>query len=320
MNPITRTVTTGVAVVATAATGVLLNPAPAGAASALTVAYLRGGDIYVATGTTQKALTTDHRSSRPRWSPDGKRIAYLTANTLWVVNADGSGKRRLAPAAVGAASWSPDGRWLAFPGPDCNGVTDVLKVAAAGGRAVSMLPTAPCAGKPGRADQIGGIQTTGGTLAQRMKRENGVAWSPDGKKIAFRGGDCASVFDDCLSVATIATGGETAVDGYGGGPAQFSGFGVVPAWRPDSLRLSWTAFTEGESAKTSKPVHVSESTPTGGGRRTVGVTDDRELAYVDTNKALVTSTHSGGSWVTLVDLGSGARTYLRPGSQPAPRP
>ena len=50
------------------------------------------------------------------------------------------------------------------------------------------------------------------------------------------------------------------------------------------------------------PVHVTESTATGAGRRTVGVAEDRELAYVNTRQALVTSSHAGGSWGTLVDL------------------
>jgi TolB protein len=320
MNPLVRAAASTAAAVAATAAGALLAPAQAGAASALTVAYLRGGDIYVTTGTSQRALTSDHDSSRPRWSPKGDKLAYLSGDALWTMNADGSGKRKVAPTAVGAASWSPDGRWLAFPGPDCNGSTDVLKVPATGGTPISMLPNVPCAGQPGSVEQIGQTQTVGGTLAQRMKRENGVAWSPDGKVIAFRGGDCAGTFDDCLTVATIATGGEKTVDAYGGGGIDFSGFGVVPAWRPDGTRLSWTAYTEGESARTSKPVHVSESTATGTGRRTVGSVEDRELAYVDNGRALVTSTHSGGSWVTMVDLASGARTYLRQGSQPAPRP
>jgi Tol biopolymer transport system component len=329
MNSITRTATTGVAVVAAAAIGVLLSPAAADAAKAApkvtakatpTIAYLRGGDIYLATGTTQKALTTDHTSSRPRWSPDGRRIAYLSASALWTMNADGSAKRKVAPAATGGAGWSPDGRWLAFPGPDCNGTLDVMKVSSTGGTPVSLLPTSPCGTRPGVADGIGGIQTTGGTLAQRMKRENGVAWSPDGKRIAFRGGDCASVFDDCLTVATIATGAETALDGYGGGTQVFSGFGVVPAWSPDGARLSWTAYTDGESGETSVPVHVTESTATGTNRRTVGVAEDRELTYVNAGQALLTSSHAGGSWVTLVDLSSGARTYLRQGSQATAKP
>jgi hypothetical protein len=140
-----------------------------------------------------------------------------------------------------------------------------MKVAGSGGTPVSLLPTSPCAGKPGRADAIGGIQSTGGTLARRMKRDGTVARSLDGRKIAFRGGDCEGVFDDCLTVATVATGAEAAVDAYGGGGEVRGGFAVAPARRPDGARLSWTAYTED-----SAPVHVTEATPAGTGRRTVG--------------------------------------------------
>ena len=51
------------------------------------------------------------------WSPDGKRIAFVSEgggrSDLYVMNADGSAKRRLARNA-GSSVWSPDGRKLAF--------------------------------------------------------------------------------------------------------------------------------------------------------------------------------------------------------------
>lgn len=51
----------------------------------------------------------------PAWSPDGQEIAFV-GDGLWVVSADGD-RRRLRPeGGPGTASWSRDGRVLAF---DC---------------------------------------------------------------------------------------------------------------------------------------------------------------------------------------------------------
>ena len=59
---------------------------------------------------------------QPRWSPDGKHLAYIhhsgERSQLFVVNADGSGRRALT-ASAGRNSdpqWSPDGRQIAVLG------------------------------------------------------------------------------------------------------------------------------------------------------------------------------------------------------------
>ncbi|MBI3920925.1 MAG: PD40 domain-containing protein [Armatimonadetes bacterium] len=52
--------------------------------------------IVNADGTGKRRLTNDTvDASSPKWSPDGSRIAYLREDGLWVINADGLGKRRL---------------------------------------------------------------------------------------------------------------------------------------------------------------------------------------------------------------------------------
>ena len=77
-----------------------------------------GGDI--------KQLTSGDRSSTaPRWSPDGKKIAFTTGGQVWVMDADGDHKEQVSKISTGAASpvWSPDGKWIAFTSdvyPDCN--------------------------------------------------------------------------------------------------------------------------------------------------------------------------------------------------------
>ena len=47
-----------------------------------------------------------------------------------------------------------------------------------------------------------------GPLAERLRVDDAVAWSPDGKQIAFRGGECDTVYDDCLTIGTVGTGAE----------------------------------------------------------------------------------------------------------------
>ena len=56
----------------------------------------------------------------PAFSPDGRRIAFVSNrdqdNQIYVMNADGSGQRRLTrrPGNDFAPAWSPDGRRIAF--------------------------------------------------------------------------------------------------------------------------------------------------------------------------------------------------------------
>ncbi|HDN80487.1 MAG TPA: hypothetical protein ENG33_08500, partial [Chloroflexi bacterium] len=70
-------------------------------------------------------LTQDPLDAYPVWSPDGKRVAFMHHQhdhwEIYVVNADGSGRRRLTPPPLlgrpynsVAPAWSPDGRHIAF--------------------------------------------------------------------------------------------------------------------------------------------------------------------------------------------------------------
>jgi dipeptidyl aminopeptidase/acylaminoacyl peptidase len=64
-------------------------------------------------------------SSAPRWSPDGRKIAFITGGQVWTMDSDDGGdKEQVTKISTSAAApvWSPDGKWIAFTSdvyPDC---------------------------------------------------------------------------------------------------------------------------------------------------------------------------------------------------------
>jgi Tol biopolymer transport system component len=284
------------------------------------VAYVRGGNIYVSRGASETRLTKDGGYSRPHWSPDGRQIALLKGGRLWIMRANGTAKRRLTTRAAAGPSWSPDGRFLAFASLSCTGGPGIYRISTTAAAATpQVLFPASCRGAalppepPLRATESGGLN-------ERLRSDNAVAWSPDGTRVAFRGGDCEGVYDACLSVGTVATGGERTIAAYGGGGIDYSGFAVIPSWRADGAKLAWTAFQQGGTPAECEPVHVVEYDTVSGAKRTVGGSLDREMAYVDATRAVVTGAYRGGSWIVLVNLATGARTPLHAGSQPSVQP
>ncbi len=117
--------------------GLALAVAPAGAEGPQRVVYLFRDTLWSAhpDGTRARPLTKGMAVYAFDVTADGKRVAFaagawkgerrrrkLVASEVWVVNADGTGLRRLAgpsrargtPARVGHLRWSPDGQSLAF--------------------------------------------------------------------------------------------------------------------------------------------------------------------------------------------------------------
>jgi dipeptidyl aminopeptidase/acylaminoacyl peptidase len=76
-----------------------------------------------------RQLTNDeHSSSSPRWSPDGEKLAFVSArdgeDQIWTIDISSGTLKKVTTISTGAGDpvWSPDGRWLAFASdiyPEC---------------------------------------------------------------------------------------------------------------------------------------------------------------------------------------------------------
>jgi len=100
---------------------------PAVSPDGSTIAFSRnklGWDVYRMNrdGTGVKALTSKGGNCRPDWSPDGKRIAFVSdvadgRGDVWTMDADGRNKMLVTRGDDSYdynPAWSPDGRWIVY--------------------------------------------------------------------------------------------------------------------------------------------------------------------------------------------------------------
>jgi Tol biopolymer transport system component len=147
-----------------------------------TVLSFLGEDIFVmnADGSGLRRLTFLERDSEPVWSPDGRRIAFLSGNdidnSIRVMNSDGSAARDVcSPSRCGQGvaelSWSPDGTTLVF---SHRGVL-LERGTLSRPSAISLIG----------ADGRGLRNLTNTNCPPICSFDAGPAWSPDGKRVAF---------------------------------------------------------------------------------------------------------------------------------------
>lgn len=167
---------------------------------------------------TERRLVLDNAWS-PSWSPDGKRLLVIrdschapydcTAvgpSLLATVRTDGSDVHEIpmdqaaVDGGLGELTWSPDGKWIAFFGPDGE-----LMLVNPDGEAVRKIAAA-------------GYDFT---------------WSPDGSKLTFLSVDEKNDFRQEIVVLDVATGARTTL------PAPRRKTISVPAWSPNGKQLAY---------------------------------------------------------------------------------
>jgi dipeptidyl aminopeptidase/acylaminoacyl peptidase len=189
-----------------------------------------------------RRLTPEDRSSwSPRWSPDGKQLAFLSkrpgdAHTqLYVMPIDG-GEAQAAFAAKGsiaAFEWSPDGSRFAYSiALETDGEKQERE-----------------AGRDWVVDEGGGSHTRlfvferGGGLTEAKSAELPVGkhvldfrWAPDGKSLALRACERATV-DHAMMYSSLYT-----IDVAGGAPkllTKTAGKLGAMDWSPDGKQLAF---------------------------------------------------------------------------------
>lgn len=106
------------------------------------VVFVSGGDLWTAPlagGEAQLLVSHAAYESRPLWSPDGKRLAFVSQRTgngdIYVLDAATSELRRLTygDGAENLDAWSADGEWIYFHASRQVQLTDLFRVRASGG-------------------------------------------------------------------------------------------------------------------------------------------------------------------------------------------
>jgi dipeptidyl aminopeptidase/acylaminoacyl peptidase len=209
-----------------------------------------------------RQLTAGARhDTAPRWSPDGRTLAFLSdrdgARQLYLLSLAGGDPRRLTDHPVGVADprWAPDGARLLFLADGADRRGEPVPVAEKDGRRRlttirqhrHKLDGQGFFGPARRHVWVVGLDGAAEQVTDGPCEDAAAAWSPDGREIAFSS-DRSAERDQhyeggAIHVVDVATGVLRRL-------TPESGRATVPAWSPDGASI---AYVGGETADDAGP-------------------------------------------------------------------
>lgn len=204
------------------------------------------------------------RDQTPRWSPDGRRLAFLSdrggKDHLWLIPADGGEPAQLTfgDDAVSMPAWSQDGRRIAFVARPPRQEPDVRATAhKADVRVITRLrhKLNGVGFVDERPKQVWVVDVECETVWQVTEGPYDCAdpvWSPGGDRIAFS--SCRNSDGDLVNIPDI-----WGVPANGGTLERLTpGLGLSgrPEWSPDGRRIAYLGHDRGESGAANTDVWV----------------------------------------------------------------
>ena len=234
----------------------------------------------------QKLTNHPHADINPSWSPDGKRIAFMSARDghgghgpsiyeIYVMDADGGNQHRLTnnPSDDRYPSWSPDGKRIAFESDrDAEGKPHGIDIYVM--------------------DADGGNQHR---LTNNLTEDQYPSWSPDGQRIVFsarREGHVVHNLDITYEIYVMDADGDNQQRLTNNRNNELS-----PVWSPDGERIAFSSDRKGDWQNFE--IYVMDADGGNLQRLTENRIIDRNPSWSPDSKRIAFSSYKPRDWESL---------------------